>query len=114
VLHGAIGLAKAAAQALGVPVDLVDEQTINARAEACRCCPHHARGQKLAGQPCKPLAINSVCTACSCLLIAKVRLASEKCPLDPPKWEAVERAMKDDSSAPDAPSAAASSSPRRR
>lgn len=81
IIHGAIGLAKAALQKIGVPVDLADDATINARAEACRCCPNHARGKKYADQPCKDIAINSVCTGCGCLLSAKIGQASEKCPI---------------------------------
>lgn len=32
------------------------------------------------------------CKVCGCRLRAKLRMPSEQCPLDPPKWEAVERA----------------------
>jgi hypothetical protein len=79
IIHGATGIAKAI-----VGADRADADTIKARAEACRCCPNHARGSKFADQPCKDVAWNSVCTGCSCLLVAKIRLASETCPAG--KW----------------------------
>ncbi len=44
------------------------------RQSICQACPKYVDGR---------------CTACGCFVTAKVWVASDRCPLDPPKWEAV-------------------------
>jgi hypothetical protein len=70
VVHGAVGLVKAAAGMDKAPDDVIAE-----RARLCAECVH-GEGRVL-------------CGVCSCVLAAKQRLASERCPLDPPRWDAV-------------------------
>lgn len=70
VIHGAVGLVKAATGIDKAPDDVIAE-----RARLCAECVH-GEGRVL-------------CGVCSCVLAAKQRLASERCPLDPPRWDAV-------------------------
>ena len=35
-----------------------------------------------------PNLVNDRCKLCGCHFLAKIELATERCPLDPPKWEA--------------------------
>lgn len=75
VLYGAAGLAKAA---LGI--DKAPDDVVRARLAICYTCEHW---QDFAG---------GRCGFCGCLTQAKVRLGAERCPLNPPRWEAVTRA----------------------
>jgi len=75
IVHGAIGLAKAA-----LHVELADAKVIAERREICRQCDHSE----------KRLFANRVlisrCRVCGCFIAAKTSLKSESCPLSPPKW----------------------------
>jgi hypothetical protein len=86
VVHGAIGLAKVAAQAVGLPIDQATEAVVKARRDACRECEHATRNQNRLDRPSKGLTTLSQCQLCGCLIAAKTMLASEKCPAEPPKW----------------------------
>ena len=72
IVHGAIGLAKAA---LGVGA--ADEATIEARRAICRACDRAIRCEQKPSLFCR-------CRECGCVLRAKTRLADESCPLG--KW----------------------------
>lgn len=54
----------------------VSQQIHDEREEHCKGCVHH------------DAALNR-CKACGCFLAIKTWLPAEKCPLDPPRWEAV-------------------------
>jgi flavoprotein len=86
VVHGAVGLAKVAAQAVGLPVDQAPEMVIKARRDICRGCPNATLNAQRLDRPSKGLTTASQCRVCGCLIAAKTRLASEKCPASPPKW----------------------------
>jgi hypothetical protein len=80
VLRGAAGLAKAGLQAAGVPVDAAPEDVVKARRDQCRACPHATRndGPKYAAS--RGLTTLSRCQLCGCVIAAKTRMASERCP----------------------------------
>lgn len=67
--RGVKGLAKAAAG-----VDRAPDDVIAQRQATCSACEQGAG--------------RALCGVCGCLLAAKLRVASESCPLDPPKWGA--------------------------
>jgi hypothetical protein len=69
--RGLVGLTTAAARLDPVPVDQLRRR--------------HALCLGAGGRPaCERLVLGSVCSACHCLVAAKVRVASERCPLG--KW----------------------------
>jgi len=72
VIHGAVGLAKAA-----TGIDRAEAATIEARRVICRACEHALpcvfRGLHTLGRKCK-------CAKCGCNLRAKTTLAGENCP----------------------------------
>lgn len=61
IVHGAAGLAKAA-----MGLERASEETIRTRSLICRTCEHYRHG---------------FCAKCGCMIAAKVRVASEACPL---------------------------------
>lgn len=71
------------------PKDLKD--TINKVSEErlaiCSGCPMQSENAKAEGKIILRLDVH--CTACGCPLTAKTKSLSSKCPLNPPKWEAV-------------------------
>lgn len=69
VLHGAIGLAKAMAG-----IDRASDETIDRRGAICISCN---QSESVAG-------VLQRCKICGCATAAKIRNASEKCPLG--KW----------------------------
>jgi hypothetical protein len=77
--HGVIGLAKAA-----VGADPVSDATLLMRRDICRECDRATRNPTRVHLPTKGLTSFSRCTACDCVIAAKSRLASERCPLG--KW----------------------------
>lgn len=74
IVRGAVGLAKAA---LGV--DAVPRETSTARREICLACD---RSRVVS------VGVGKVrqCDECGCVIAAKVKIASERCPLG--KWDA--------------------------
>tara|TARA_Y100000310_G_scaffold147425_1_gene146695 strand:- start:7806 stop:8216 length:411 start_codon:yes stop_codon:yes gene_type:complete len=70
VVHGAVGLSKAA---LGV--DATEKGVRDRRWEVCRSCDKATRNKH--GEP-------NRCGECGCVLAAKIRIARESCPLH--KW----------------------------
>jgi hypothetical protein len=76
ILDGAKGLAKAAFR-----IDRADPQHVQERNALCQACPEARKCSKNATRKC-------FCGVCDCFLPAKLRIKSEKCPLD--KWGAVE------------------------
>ena len=64
IVHGAAGLAKAA-----IGLERASEEAIRERNRICHVCEHYRRG---------------FCAKCGCLIVAKVRVASEVCPVK--KW----------------------------
>ena len=72
--HGAIGLAKASAQVVGIPIDEADALTRQRRRDTCRMCDQSTgRG------------VTWFCRECNCWLLAKTRIKSEPCCKD--KWK---------------------------
>lgn len=74
IAHGIIGLGKVAAQAVGIPIDQAPRDVAAKRHRICLTCDRWESG---------------MCVECGCLVAAKVRIASEQCPLEPPKWERI-------------------------
>ena len=72
IVHGAAGLFKAA-----VGIDAAEQAVVDARTKLCLDCPHNVAPVmgRLSG-----IAGLRQCDICSCLIKAKVLLASEKCP----------------------------------
>ena len=68
VAHGAAGLAKAAAQVVGVPVDVAPYVLRTMRRDICRGCDQSTGSGLL-----------WFCKSCNCELLAKTRLKSETC-----------------------------------
>lgn len=68
-VNGAVGITQSV---LGL--GLAPEAVIAERLAICRQCPQR---------------INGHCSLCGCSLHHKVRLASQRCPDDPPRWDAV-------------------------
>lgn len=75
VIHGAVGLAKAA---LGI--GLSDDATVETRRAICRACDSAVRSKYKPDWVCR-------CRECNCNLKAKTMLASESCPLG--KWASI-------------------------
>jgi hypothetical protein len=86
ILHGAGGLAKVAAQAVGIPIDKIPYAYTKLRRDVCRACPHASKSPDRLDRPSKGLTTLSKCELCGCFIAAKTMLASEKCPAEPPKW----------------------------
>jgi hypothetical protein len=80
VVRGATGLAKVALQSVGVPVDMADPATVQSRRDACRKCEHASRNHDPRYAANQGLTTFSRCGKCSCVIAAKTRLASERCP----------------------------------
>ena len=57
------------------------------RMAICRTCPMFSENRKQEGY--KTARKDEHCTACGCPLIAKTKSLSSRCPLDPPKWDAI-------------------------
>lgn len=74
IAKGAIGLAKVAAQAVGIPIDVAGRKVEALRLKVCTACAPGA----------------TLCPSCDCIIAAKVKLASEACPLE--KWAATSKA----------------------
>ena len=70
--HGALGLVQAT---LGVGRTTIE--VLRAREEACRGCPKLEPGI---------VWVARRCGICGCFMAAKLRLAKEVCPDDPPRW----------------------------
>lgn len=70
VLHGAAGLAKVA---LGLGI--APRAEVDRRRGICGGCEHR-----------RPGPVGDYCSACGCVVAAKTTLATERCPLDPPRW----------------------------
>ncbi len=74
-LAGAVGRA-AVARGTGRPV-VAPPEVIEARTAICRACDHYrASDGRCGGRK----------TGCGCFVAIKSTLASERCPLDPPRW----------------------------
>lgn len=61
---------------LGTGLRNVDDKEYARRLAICKSCPQWRKGW--------------ICAVCGCLLKVKARWASESCPLDPPKWPALD------------------------
>lgn len=70
--------AKLVKVALGV--GLVDAETLKERDATCGACPHLLPGA---------VRMLRKCELCGCFIGAKTRLAEERCPDQPPRWEAL-------------------------
>jgi hypothetical protein len=86
IVHGAVGLAKAGLQSVGVPIDQVSDAELQRRRDICRDCPEATRNPERMHLPTKGLTTLSKCNLCGCFIAAKTKLASERCPANPPKW----------------------------
>lgn len=71
VAHGAAGIAAAVAG-----VDKASDEEIERRQAICKGCEFAV----------KVLGVFKKCGKCGCVIKAKIRLASEHCPLEKPKW----------------------------
>lgn len=71
MLQKAMSVTKAAVRSVLHGLPLVDEDEHKRRLGICRSCEHYDRGS---------------CRICGCGLSAKTKMATEHCPLDPPKW----------------------------
>jgi hypothetical protein len=76
VIHGAVGLTKAA---LGV--DAIPLEVMQARRDECRDCEHATRNPSPRYAVNKGLTSLSRCRKCDCLIAAKTKLAGERCPI---------------------------------
>ncbi len=83
--HGATGLAKAA---LGL--DAASEHVRASREATC----FGVSGQ---APPCDRVRWGGICSACDCLIPAKIRVASESCPLG--KWDRADGGRRDPATA---------------
>lgn len=84
VIHGAGGLIKVAANAVGANIDRESDQRIADRRNICRGCEHATRSENPKHAENGGLTTFSKCQICGCNIAAKTTLASEKCPLG--KW----------------------------
>lgn len=73
IVRGIKGLTKAALQ-----LDKANEDIMNTRLEICKKCEYKTKEESLSGK------ILFRCKKCRCFLKAKVRIKSEKCPIN--KW----------------------------
>ncbi len=89
IIDGAIGLAKAGLQVLGVPIDQASRLVVTERRVKCRHCPNASRNPDPKYAVNNGLTSSATCELCGCLIVAKTMLASEACPMDPPKWGAI-------------------------
>jgi flavoprotein len=84
IFDGIAGLSKVGLQLAGVPVDRASDAVTLARRDACRECPAATRNAARLDRRAKGLTSLSRCRECDCVIAAKTRLASERCPLG--KW----------------------------
>lgn len=54
-----------------------------------RCCCEDRAARLAACKACEHYTQLGNCGVCGCMVVAKTLLTYERCPLDPPKWEAV-------------------------
>ena len=92
VVHGAIGLGKAAINKIGANVDVAPDDVISFRRDICRNCDYAKRKNERKdrvkdGKPTNGLTWYTQCNICNCFLGPKTSLASEECPLK--KWGTV-------------------------
>ena len=59
-----------------------DEAIVQARLAECHACEHFIKA-------------TSQCKKCGCFMKIKTKIATAKCPLDPPKWDKEYEFMKD-------------------
>lgn len=59
----------------GQPI-LVSREVLAERQETCKACENFVGGR---------------CRLCGCYLSQKIRLATESCPMNPPRWTAIEQ-----------------------
>ena len=84
VVSGVVGLSKVAMQAVGIPVDQADAQTVQQRRDVCRECPHASKSDAARFTSFSGLTSRSTCDQCGCFIKAKTMIASEVCPKG--KW----------------------------
>jgi len=84
IIHGAVGIAKVAANSLGAGIDEASDLTKLNRRDICRVCEYATRNESRMDRPTKGLTALSRCIKCECNIKAKTSLASEKCPEN--KW----------------------------
>ncbi len=76
VLHGAVALVKVA-----VGADAAPDAVIAARRDICRRCDHATRSNEPRFAANRGLTTLSRCRKCGCFIVAKTKLAGERCPL---------------------------------
>ena len=76
IASGATGLAKVALR-----VKLADSSEIQCRRDHCRKCSFATRNASRIDRPTAGLTTLSRCLKCSCFIVAKTQVLSEKCPL---------------------------------
>lgn len=76
VVHGAIGIAKAA-----LHIGRASEEEVAKRRNLCRNCEHATRNDDPKFKATNGLTNLSQCQKCSCVILAKTSNKDEKCPL---------------------------------
>ncbi len=71
----ALNLAKAIAKHVAAGLPRASDDVIQDRLAICHACEHYDEG---------------ICNVCGCRLDVKTSWADQSCPLDPPKWGAVQ------------------------
>jgi len=75
VAHGAVGLSKVA-----LHIDIAADETIAIRRDVCRWCEFASKSKNPKFDSTNGLTNFSMCSKCHCLIVAKSKLKSEKCP----------------------------------
>jgi hypothetical protein len=88
IKRGASGLAKFAAQSIGIAVDDAPPDVVRRRRDECRGCDFATRNPAPKFKKNNGLTSLSQCSVCKCFIAAKTKVASESCPLPVPRWEA--------------------------
>ncbi len=84
LVHGAMGLIKAAAHCVGIGVDKTPPELVILRRDQCRACDCSTKNPDPQYATTSGLTTKSRCLDCGCLIAAKIRVNSESCPQD--KW----------------------------
>lgn len=79
ITNGVKGIAKAV-----VGMDKADDNVIKLRRNECRNCEYATKNNDKVNTPTKGLTNFSRCLKCSCVIMFKSSLATEKCPIG--KW----------------------------
>jgi hypothetical protein len=79
----AANAARSGARWMAAGLPIVSRSIYRVRLTLCRACPHWSDGARLGLGKCNA-------PGCGCTKL-KLRLATERCPLNPPRWERIPR-----------------------